>query len=291
MVYNSLTEAPQNLKEAIDWLMALKGDDAKINVAALGAALFSFLADKTVDKMETPALEEVKHVTKKFLDQPELRNQWFVGGLVKRYNDLINKSPGGLAKYFRVVDESDENVVKGKGITAGAIVENLGKVVHGTEIFLDDIKSPGEYESAYSSEATWSKSCTQKPEDCAAVFVGIAPMLYAGVRSLHYASIADTLNWAPSTEQELSLRKILKALGYVEPECRAGMGGFDVAKALRGLYLRTLITLCDFTGFWAFYGSNNPDLGAGKHGNYSLSGVDFDVNMKPIDASMKIGFR
>ncbi|CDR93817.1 hypothetical protein BBBOND_0101460 [Babesia bigemina] len=226
----------------------------------------------------------------KFLDQPELANQWFVGGLVKRCNDLINKSPGGLAKYFRVVDESDENVVKGKGITAGAIVENLDKVVHGTEIFLDDIKSPGEYESAYSPEAAWSKSCTQKPEDCAAVFVGIAPMLRASISSLNAAVFAAKLRLPPFIACK-RMQQLTQALGYVEPQRRAGMSGFDVPKALRGLYLRTLITLCDFTGFWAFCGSNNPDLGAGKHGNYPVSEVDFDVNMKPIDASMKIGFR
>ncbi|CDR97804.1 hypothetical protein BBBOND_0402920 [Babesia bigemina] len=244
MVYNSLTQAPRNFKEAVDWLMAVRGDGAKRNVAALGAALFSFLADKTVDKMEMPALEEVKHVTKKFLDQPELRNQWFVGGLVKRYNDLINKSPGGLAKYCRVVDESDENVVKGKGITAGSILYMALR-------FLDDIKSPGEYESAHSPEATWSKSCTQKPEDCAAVFVGIAPMLYAGVRSLHYASIADTLNWAPSTEQEFSLGKILKALGYVKPERRTGMTASYVGRALGGFRYETTNFIFDLAGFWA----------------------------------------
>ncbi|CDR93805.1 hypothetical protein BBBOND_0101340 [Babesia bigemina] len=216
MVYTSLTNVPRNFKEAIDWLMAVRGDGAKSNVAALGAALFSSLADKTVDKMEMPALEEVKHVTKKFLDQPELRNQWFVGGLVKRYNDLINKSPGGLAKYFRVVDESDENVLKGKGITAGSIVENLDDVVYGTEIFLDDIKSPGEYESAYSPEATCSKSCTQKPEDCAAVF------------------------------------ELIQALGYVEPECRAGMTASYVGRALSGFDADTTDFICDMSGFWVF---------------------------------------
>ncbi|CDR97811.1 hypothetical protein BBBOND_0402990 [Babesia bigemina] len=249
MVYNSLTNVPRNFKEAIDWLVAVRGDDAKSNVAALCAALFSSLADKTVDKMEMPALEEVKHVTKTFLDQPELANQWFVGGLVKRYNDLINTSPGGLAKYFRVVDESDKNVVKGKGITAGAIVENLDKVVHGTEIFLDDIKSPGEYESAHSPEAAWSKSCTQKAEDSAAVFVGIAPMLRASMSSLELASFLTKLRLPPFITYK-RMQQLIQALGYVKPERRTGMTASYVGRALGGFRYETTNFIFDLAGFW-----------------------------------------
>ncbi|CDR95430.1 hypothetical protein BBBOND_0205880 [Babesia bigemina] len=291
MVYTSLTDAPHNFKEAADWLLALKGDDVK-NLKAIGEAVYKFLVDKPVGRINLPALEKVKRISKHFLEQRELRNYWFVEELLKRYNDLISKSPGAWAKYFRVVDESDyKNVVKSKGITAEDIAKNLDRIVNGTEILRDSIKIPDEYQSAYSSEATWESSCAKDPEACATVFVGIAPMLYAGVRSLHTASIAATLNLAPLTRHEYGLRKTMKALGYVEPECRTNMSGLDVGRALRGLYLRRVLTLCDLAGFWAFYGSKNAAVKSGELDKDAQEFIDFYVNMKPINPPKKYVLR
>ncbi|CDR98058.1 hypothetical protein BBBOND_0405420 [Babesia bigemina] len=254
MVYNSLTNVPRNFKEAADWLLALKGDDVK-NLEAIGEAVYKFLVDKPVGRIHLPALEKVKRISKDFLEQRELRNYWFVEELLKRYNDRISKTPGALAKCFRVVDDCDyKNVVKSKGITAAAIAEKLDRIVNGTEILLDSVKIPDEYKSAYSSEATWESSCAKDPEACATIFVGIAPMLYAGVRCLHTATIAALLRLVPVTKYEYGLEKTMKALGYVEPESRTDMNMLEVDAALRDLYTSGVLTLCDLAGFWAFYG-------------------------------------
>ncbi|GBE59234.1 hypothetical protein, conserved [Babesia ovata] len=131
MVYNSL-EAPHNLKEGVDWLMALKGDDSEKNLAALGAAVHKFLADKPVGKMEVPALESVKLITKEFLEQPELKNMWPASELLGRFNKPMNKNFVGSAKCFYNVDESDyTNVVKARRLTSKTIAEKLGKIVAG----------------------------------------------------------------------------------------------------------------------------------------------------------------
>ncbi|GBE61042.1 hypothetical protein, conserved [Babesia ovata] len=253
MVYFSLTDAPRNLKESIDWLMALRGADAETNLKALGSAVYDLLADKPVGFTEVPALENVKRISKEFLEQEELKNEPFVKGLLWRFNNRMKKN---YYKYFRFVfhiDKSDyENVVRTRGTVPEKIAENLGKVVHGTETFLDDIKNPDKYRSAYSSEATWDNSCSAKPEACAVVFVGIAPMLCAGLRSLRKTSNNASATWSNRYAKK-HFGEVMKAVGYKEPECRAKLSGSDVRKALSNVDIRVLEIIYDLAGFWAFY--------------------------------------
>ncbi|GBE61872.1 hypothetical protein, conserved [Babesia ovata] len=253
MVYNSLTRAPRNIKEAIDWLIALRGADAANNLAAMGAAIHKFLADKPVGRMKLPALEKVKLITKEFLEQEELKGMWPANEMLGKFEAPLSKNPCIIAKIFKLMAYSDyNNVVQNKGLTATKIAEKLGKVVGGCEMFLDRIKTPKQYKSAYSSKATWESSCAKNPEACAVVLVGIAPMLYTGLRSLRKAAYDETRKLAPFSANK-TLDNVLEPLGYVEPECRAGMTASRVSWALRGVNKEILTTLYDLAGFWAFY--------------------------------------
>ncbi|GBE58638.1 hypothetical protein, conserved [Babesia ovata] len=251
MVYDSLTEAPHNLKEGIDWLVALKGTDAERNLKAMSAALHKFLADKPVGKMEVPALEDIKKSTKEFIGQQSVKDLWPASELLGRFSKRMNKSIH--FKFFGTVDESDyKNVVKSRGLKPEDIAANLAKAVDGCEKFLEKIKSADQYKSAYSSEATWEASCAKDPEACAVVLVGIAPMLYTGLRSLRFASHASRFNWVPFSKK-INLGSVLEALGYKGAERRANMSGSYVFEALENVKLKMLITLYDLSGFWAFY--------------------------------------
>ncbi|GBE62456.1 hypothetical protein, conserved [Babesia ovata] len=253
-VYTSLTEAPQNLKEAIDWLIALKGTDPEKNFKAMGAALHKFLADKPVGFTEVPALEKVKSISKEFMEKRELKEQPFVRQLLRRFNKKRNENITLLDRWFESIAESDyANVVEARGVTAKTIGEKLSKAVDGCEKFLENIKNPDQYESAYSPEATWEASCSKDPEACAVILVGIAPMLYTGLRSLKHAS-ADGLNrvWLASYG-ELQLGEVMKAVGYKQPECGASMSRSDVFKALQSVKYDMLTIFYDLSGFWAFY--------------------------------------
>ncbi|GBE62627.1 hypothetical protein, conserved [Babesia ovata] len=250
MVYNSLTEAPHNLKEGIDWLMALKGTDAEKNLAALGDALHKFLVDKPVGKMEVPALEDIKKSTKEFMGQ-KVNGYPFAKKLLGRFSKPMDKSI--RSNFFGTADESDyKNVVKTRGVKPEDITKSVSEVVHGCEKFLNGIKPAKQYNSAYSSEATWEASCAKDPEACAVVFVGIAPMLYTGLRSLRFASHAACFNWVPFSKKT-NLGSVLEALGYKEAERRANMSGSYVFKALENVKFQMLVTLYDLAGFWAFY--------------------------------------
>ncbi|GBE60332.1 hypothetical protein, conserved [Babesia ovata] len=253
MVYNSLTEAPHNLKEAIDWLIALKGRDADKNLAAMGAALHKFLADKPVGKMKVPALEDVKVITKKFLEKPELKGMWPASELLGRFNKPMDKDYYMLRKIFTRINDSDyKNVVEATDAAAERVKDDVILLVYGCERFLNHMKVPDQYKSAYSPEATWDASCAENPEACAVVLVGIAPMLFTGILSLWDASNPPIFKCRASGVAE-RLRKVLKAVGYVEPESRNSLGYYKVRKALSNVGYGIWDIVYYFAGFWAFY--------------------------------------
>ncbi|CDR96712.1 hypothetical protein BBBOND_0306160 [Babesia bigemina] len=268
MVYTSLTEAPHNLKEGIDWLMALKGTDGVKNVKAMSEALYNFLADKPVGKMELPALEEVKLISKDFLGLPQLKGPSSVGEILglpqikgpspvgdlqKRYETPMDKTSCMWLKRMWTLNESDyDNIVEAWGLTTEDFIYKLGRVMHATEKFLEGVKISDQYESAYSTEATWEASCSEKPEDCAVVLVGMAPMLYAGLLSLKDAS-QRAAKKGPQSKEETRLREVLEAVGYVETQRNDNLSGSDVLMALSDVDKQLLYILYDFAGYWAFY--------------------------------------
>ncbi|GBE62739.1 hypothetical protein, conserved [Babesia ovata] len=239
MVHISLIGVPRNLKEAIDWLIALKGTDSESNLKALGAAITPF--------------DNIKRISKKFLQQKELRGQLSVDKLLEHFNQRLRSGPSVFAKLFAAVTEHDaRSIVQAKRLGPEDIAKKLSKVVHGTEKFLDDIKNPAHYMSAYSSEATWDASCAKNPEACALIFVGIAPMLYGGLESLRAVS-KDATCYVPHPKSAERLEGVLNAVGYEEPECRSGMSGSDVLQALRAVDKGLVGIIYDLAGFWAFY--------------------------------------
>ncbi|GBE60898.1 hypothetical protein, conserved [Babesia ovata] len=252
MVYNSLTEAPRNLKECFDWLVALKGADAKKNLAAMGAAVYGFLVDKPVGTLLIPSLEKVKRLSKEFLEQKELRDRPYVKEVLNRFKEPMNKDFRRFRDVYGDSKSDYKNVVKARGVKPEDIARNVTRTVSSCEKFLDDIKIPDQYKSAYSSEATWEASCSKNPEACAVVLVGIAPMLYVGVGCLWVESYDDYI-FRGTSNRDRRLGKIMKALGFVEPGCRAGISGSDVLQTLRNTDEDLVDILYDFAGFWAFY--------------------------------------
>ncbi|CDR95034.1 hypothetical protein BBBOND_0201910 [Babesia bigemina] len=255
MVYNSLTDAPHNLKEGIDWLIALKGTNAESNFKAMAAAVHKFLADKPVGKMDVPALNKIKSIFKKFIGQSALNKHSFVRRLLGRFERKMSTKVSLFHKRFGSLDPSDcENVIEATGVKPEHIAVELAKAVDGCEKFLGNIKASDHYESAYSSRATWDSSCSRNPEACAVVLVGIAPILYTGLRSLKEAS-ANVANrqWLVSYT-EMHLKNVMKAVGYKTDECRSGISGLDIFKTLRNVKYDILNSIYSLAGFWAFYG-------------------------------------
>ncbi|GBE60570.1 hypothetical protein, conserved [Babesia ovata] len=253
MVYNSLTEAPRNLKEGIDWFMALRGTDAEKNYRAMGAALYDFFEDKPVGKMELPALEKIKSISKEFMEQPELKDRSYVKDLLGRYTKPMTRIWYPIVRsHVKTVKSNYRNFVKYKRLTPEDMAARVSRVGSSCEGFLKGIKAPDLYKSAYSSEASWEASCAKDPEACAIVLVGIAPMLHTGITSLWDASNPPLFGCGTHKVEE-QLRKVLKALGYVESECCTSLSRFNVRQALLNMHHYVLDTIYDFAAYWAFY--------------------------------------
>ncbi|GBE62664.1 hypothetical protein, conserved [Babesia ovata] len=253
MAYTSLTEAPRNLKECFDWLVALKGTDPSTNLKAMGAAVYKFLANKPVGYTKVPALEDVKLITKQFLEQKEIRDNSFVKKLLGRFKERLKKDSFYFRRFLYNTNEADlKNMMQYRWADANDIARVILKVVDACETFVETIKNPDSYSPAYSSEATWEASCTEDPEACAVVFVGIAPMLYAGLHALQ-ASTKVAIRNGPTSDAAKDLKDVLKAVGYEEPECRATLGSSDISWALTDVDRELFTMLYDLAGFWAFY--------------------------------------
>ncbi|GBE60485.1 hypothetical protein, conserved [Babesia ovata] len=148
MVYTSLTTAPDNLKEAIDWLMAVKGTDPVHNLMALGVAVHQVLSEHPVGFKMYPSIENIKLFTKRFLEQEALKDQSFVKKLLERFNKRMKKEPSPIATFFGLAHQSDyENVVQTKGRGPYDITRDVRRIVDGCEDFLNSVKSTDKYRS------------------------------------------------------------------------------------------------------------------------------------------------
>ncbi|CDR96049.1 hypothetical protein BBBOND_0211910 [Babesia bigemina] len=248
MVHNSLNDVPRNLKEGIDWLMALKGADGEKNLSALGAAIHNFLSYNLLKNPEEakklPSLENVKLISMGFMWKKQLRDLWPA-------NEM-------LGKFIKTMSQKPTDLVNAIGSDPDEITANLTRFVDGCEKFLDGIKSTADYESAYSSEATWDASCSKLPEACAAVFVGIAPMLYVGLESMRDAGENQSIKWMPFIKKK-NLGEVMNAMGYEDPVCREGMTGPYLTTALKNVNRDVLEIIHGLCGFDVLYASETPE--------------------------------
>ncbi|CDR94452.1 hypothetical protein BBBOND_0107500 [Babesia bigemina] len=251
MVYYSLTEVPRDLREGIDWLLAVKGTDGH-GLKELIAAVYRFLYRQPVGLIRLTPIEDIKRIFKKFLEQRALKDKAFAGAMLKRLKTPMEKNPNATLKVLKGIKDSDHMTLKTRGVTYDSMANDFNTLVDSLEKFLDDIKNPDQYRSYYSSEATWSDSCSERPEDCAMIFVGIAPILYVGMQAMFDASSNGVVGLKMFRAKD-HLERVLFALGYVEPEIRANMSSADLRSALGVMNKAVMNTIYDLAGFWAFY--------------------------------------
>ncbi|CDR95275.1 hypothetical protein BBBOND_0204330 [Babesia bigemina] len=257
MVYTSLTEAPHNLKEGIDWLMALKGTSDENNLMHMVGTIHHLFSDHSAGNNPLPSLDKIKSISKEFLEKPELRDNMLVRILLSRFYTPASAANTGSRHYWHRQFNEYGRVVGVKGAEPEYIKDCLSNVMDGFGKLLDDIKTPDQYESSYSSEATWEASCAKNPEACAVVLVGIAPMLYAGLISLWGTTESKTGEFHRYAGSR-SFGEVLRALGYVQPQCRSDINGSEIFKNFKGLDDDLLHNTYDLAGFDVFYGSKTP---------------------------------
>ncbi|GBE59430.1 hypothetical protein, conserved [Babesia ovata] len=216
MVYSSLVTAPSNMKEAIDWMAAVKASGGAQSLAEAVAELFKV---GSKGKYDLGIVEEVRHHVKLFLQKPGLKEHAASRQIIKkiietsvkfirtphddkrsrarlRYKMRLGKKPrkkGSKAdeedeKKYEVAPDKPPVYVISNNLTSVEIKKGVQDSVEKFDTLLKKIKKGQSYVSSYDTSAEWEKCCAPDPLICAQIFVGIAPLLYATSRVLRYVT-------------------------------------------------------------------------------------------------------
>ncbi|GIX61583.1 variant erythrocyte surface antigen-1 family protein [Babesia caballi] len=225
-----LTDPPTNLKEAIDWVIQIKGhaQDLAKELDALLKQDASEVAMKVLDKyriVSESVIEKLKSHTNEKNRLTSLSSEW---GFAAPYAALDRLSRGldpfvsGSAA--RVNRENAEQWLT--EVQATALETLIGNLANGLEAFVKPTSGivQTSVASAYSqTNAKWEGLQAAERRDCAIIFLAILPLLYIGLIYLYWrcSQIPDSsrlvLSWSeqsPSTDN--GLKKYMVALGYAD---------------------------------------------------------------------------
>ncbi|GIX65368.1 variant erythrocyte surface antigen-1 family protein [Babesia caballi] len=236
--YDKLTELPENLKEAIDWILRVTGKDG------------SGGSQNGTDALS----EEVKNVLDKDAAEVSRGVLEVMGGVIDSLVTDLNddRSPGknhdhstfrGFKAYLKSFKGNLENVrdygssvsgeelVKLKGWLAGQPSGPIEKLADGLKTFVKTNSGifQGSYVYVYNkSNATWPS----KPDDqrtCALIFLGIAPILFYTLLFLYWVCSDGTPSWKNNNlSSDEPLKKFMEKMGF-KTELNGSKKGEDVA--------------------------------------------------------------
>ncbi|GIX65038.1 uncharacterized protein BcabD6B2_44730 [Babesia caballi] len=252
MGYPTLTVVPSNLKEAIDWLDAVKNNGDPADIISLGAAVHDLLYRYPSEPGKLAFVEEVKAIVKKFFEKPELVELEPIHSVLQRYYNSHCDDQGGWSYFFWSSKPNEPtNVVVDQCLTTDDVTEVIDSLACRIEDFTSRLKPSGNDVSAYDSTANWADSCDADERLCAEIFVGIAPLYYAGLRAL--AAICKTAHHVagPIGVEGNKLGALLSHMGFTVSSSDTDTRGEDICKSL-ALPKETLNDVYDLAGFYAF---------------------------------------
>ncbi|GIX65367.1 uncharacterized protein BcabD6B2_48020 [Babesia caballi] len=216
-----LTEAPTNLKEAIDWVLKVKEVSA---IEKLAAALGNLLKEEAGD-VAVRVKDVYEGICKKFC-QNVSHTDWRPASYLKHFlNKLQTFEP-----VRRSGDETDEKMLerlKGESESLKAslfqLPENLKKFLGATDDGLKTFDGKGiikkngasSYTPAY-NDAIWNSA---EASDCAVILLATSPILYLGLGFLHWRCGKEKTKsgWKESTLKDadtIRLTGYLKGMGF-----------------------------------------------------------------------------
>ncbi|GIX61604.1 variant erythrocyte surface antigen-1 family protein [Babesia caballi] len=236
-VQKSLTDPPTNLKEAIDWVLQIKRDGHAQDLA---------------DALEELLKHDGSEVAVKVLDKYRLASKGVIVGLMSNKpsepahgfavpHAILNKLSLGLEPFHersaaisrktleQWVSSVDKNTLK-------TLIDSL---VKGLETFVDSqgsgiVKNP--YTSAYKSDVEWNSLTDSDKRDCAAILLGIMPVVYIGLTYLYWQCEGtngwDTEQLTDGGSDQGSLKKYMEAFGYAENDLNKSTTGGSIATQL-----------------------------------------------------------
>ncbi|GIX61418.1 variant erythrocyte surface antigen-1 family protein [Babesia caballi] len=234
-----LTQPPTYLKEAIDWVLQIK-DHAQELAAALDALLKndgSEVAMKVLYKyrlVSESVIKGLEDANKK--QDPPTKPFYFA------HTALNNLSKGMIPFHSQsaahVSRETAEQWVEMVQETAvETLISDLAK---GFESFRSGIVQ-GSNNSAYSNLDRNTHTPSAKT-DCAAILLGIMPVVYIGITYLYW-QCAGTGGWHnQKLSEENDLRKFMVALGYQSNQLANKNGSTIVSSVMNNMFSSELKT-------------------------------------------------
>ncbi|GIX62593.1 variant erythrocyte surface antigen-1 family protein [Babesia caballi] len=235
-----LTEAPTNLKEAIDWVLRVSGRDAS-NVSEEGQKAIKGLAEELIKLFKKDDGSEVALIV---LDKYRRVSESVIEGLKSHTNEKNRltslSSEWGFAAPYAALDRLSRgldpfvfgsaarvNREKAEQWVSSVDKSDLEKLIggpaNGLKKFVEPISRIVQVSvaSAYKSDAKWESLKANERRECAIIFVAILPLLYIGLTYLYWRcsqskdSSEPFVSWS---EQKLTdgkgLQKYMEALGY-----------------------------------------------------------------------------
>ncbi|GIX62001.1 variant erythrocyte surface antigen-1 family protein [Babesia caballi] len=243
---SSLTEPPKNLKEAIDWVIQIKGhaQDLAKELDALLKNDGSEVALKVLDKYRLVSesviqgLEEANssihlakdrfYFTYTALDNLSQGLKPFVTGSQANINpDDVEQ----VKEWVSSVDKSD-------------LQKRIEALATGIENLKNGIVQTSSYTSVYNSATPLSSLIPSAKTDCAAILLGIMPVVYIGITYLYW-QCEGTGGWAQekfdsSGSGQGSLKQYMEAFGYTEKYLNDSKRGQEIVTKLKDAFSNEL---------------------------------------------------
>ncbi|GIX62550.1 variant erythrocyte surface antigen-1 family protein [Babesia caballi] len=217
----SLPDAPENLKEAIDWVIKIKKHDVINDLAKeLDAVLKndgSEVAMKVLDKYRLVSESVIEGLVDANLKIQAPKNRFHF-----TYTALNNLSEGLRPFHPQSQANISANAVENVKEWVSSIKENTLKTPI-TELAtgLENLKNgilQNSNDSAYNSASSWKSLTPSDKNDCAAILLGIVPVVYIAITHLYWQCEGtggwDNQDLAASSGDHGSLKQYMAALGY-----------------------------------------------------------------------------
>ncbi|GIX65074.1 variant erythrocyte surface antigen-1 family protein [Babesia caballi] len=234
----SLTTPPTNLKEAIDWVLKIKNDNNAID--KLAEALEELLKHDG-SEVALKVLEKYRLVSKSVIEKlkPQKSERHFAVPhvILNKLSEGLDPFPSGSQANIR-----PEDVVKVKEWVSSVDGNTLKQLIEtfagGLESFRKNIlQNPKN--SAYQSDADWNNLTTSDKRDCAAILLGIMPVVYIGLTYLYW-QCEGTDGWSKqsltdsgSSSSQDSLKNFMVKLGFEAGKLNQSKKGSDIATHLK----------------------------------------------------------
>ncbi|GIX61404.1 variant erythrocyte surface antigen-1 family protein [Babesia caballi] len=232
----SLTEPPTNLKEAIDWVLQINGHAEDL------AEKVEELLKHDGSEVAVKVLENYRHVSESVIKGLNQNDRCYFAetALTNLSEGLRPFHPQSEANInFDDVEKVKEWALKVDESYLKTLIEALDK---GLKTFVDQGSGIGNrsYTNTYNSAASWISLTPSDKTDCAAILLGIMPVVYFGLTYLYWRCSQNggtgwknqSLNGSGGQD---TLKKYVNALGYTT-KLNDKNGGVIVSQIMKNMF-------------------------------------------------------